>query len=174
MIRESKRSILLRITNYFLLITGFLAATIFVTPAFAQATTPTVDPGTIPDDAVNAIAQDMFCPVCESTPLDVCGTQACHQWRELIRQLLAEGQTEEQIKAYFVEQYGDRVLAEPPARGFNWLVYVIPPFAFVVGAFFVFRVMRSWRAATPAMSADMPTVDDEYVQRLEEELEKRA
>ncbi len=49
------------------------------------------------DNEVNQIASKLYCPVCENIPLDVCGTTACAQWRELIRQKLAEGWTEEQI-----------------------------------------------------------------------------
>jgi cytochrome c-type biogenesis protein CcmH len=52
----------------------------------------------ISDDEVNAIAKQLFCPVCENTPLDVCETQACKQWRELIRLKLSEGWTEPEIK----------------------------------------------------------------------------
>jgi len=33
-------------------------------------------------DEVNSIAENMFCPVCENIPLDVCGTEACEMWRE--------------------------------------------------------------------------------------------
>jgi cytochrome c-type biogenesis protein CcmH len=67
-----------------------------------------VDPGTISDDEVNAIAKQLYCPVCENIPLDVCGTQACAQWRELIRGKLAAGWGEDEIKEYFVLQYGGK------------------------------------------------------------------
>lgn len=142
-------------------------------PAFAQAPTPA-----IPDDEVNAIAKDMFCPVCESVPLDVCPTQACAQWRELIRQRLAEGWTEKQIKDYFVQQYGDRVLAEPPRTGLNWFVYVIPPVIVLAGVLIVVRVLQSWKmqtaqAAAQAAPPALEALDDDYVRRLEEELKQR-
>ena len=48
---------------------------------FAQDTFPT-------DDDVNKIARQLYCPVCESTPLDVCPTEACRQWRDVIRTML--------------------------------------------------------------------------------------
>src|SRR5512146_1912611 len=95
--------------------------------ASAQGPTPT-------DDEVNRIAHQLYCPVCENTPLDVCPTEACRQWRDLIRQQLSEGWSEDQIKQYFVEQYGVRVLSEPPRTGLNWLVYVLPPLAIIAGA----------------------------------------
>ena len=126
------------------------------------------------DDEVNAIAKQLYCPVCENVPLDVCPTQACAQWREIIRQKLAEGWTEDQIKQYFVDQYGDRVLAAPPARGLNWLVYILPPAVLILGAFILFRAVRGWRQ--PPMTEEplsSAAPEDPYIVRLEEELKKR-
>jgi cytochrome c-type biogenesis protein CcmH len=140
-----------------------------VPSAFAQ------DISAISDNEVNAIARQMFCPVCENTPLDVCPTQACAQWRELIRQKLAAGWSEQEIKDYFVEQYGARVLGAPPAEGFNWLVYLVPPIAILAGVYILLRALRSWKqpAAAPLTSPQAPAVEDEYTRRLEEELRKR-
>ncbi len=128
------------------------------------------------DDEVNAIAKQLYCPVCENIPLDVCPTQACAQWRDLIREKLAEGWTEDEIKTYFVAQYGDRVLATPPASGLNWLVYVIPPLAIVGGIYILYRALRTWQqpqadeAVEVQIEADQ---EDEYVARIEEELNQR-
>lgn len=130
------------------------------------------------DDDVNAVAQELYCPVCENIPLDVCGTQACAQWRELIREKLQEGWTKEQIKQYFVDSYGDRVLAEPPKRGINWLAYLIPPILFIVGVFLLYNGFRSWKRKAAVVQSQgisvesMPEIDDEYVKRIEEELYK--
>lgn len=132
-------------------------------------------PGSITDNQVNAIARQLYCPVCENIPLDVCGTQACAQWRELIRDKLSQGWTETQIKQYFVDQYGVRVLGVPPAQGLNWLVYILPPVAIVVGIFIIFTALRAWRrnAPMPVRPDSSPPPADEYVARLEEELNKR-
>ena len=127
------------------------------------------------DDEVNAIAKQMFCPVCENTPLDVCPTQACAQWRELIREKLAEGWSEEEIKDYFVEQYGARVLGAPPAQGLNWLVYLIPPIAIIGGIYILYRAMSSWKQSSQTAITTQPAqpLKDEYLAQLEEELRKR-
>jgi cytochrome c-type biogenesis protein CcmH len=133
------------------------------------------DPSTPTDDQVNAIAKQLYCPVCENIPLDVCGTQACAQWRDLIRQKLSEGWSEAQIKQYFVDQYGDRVLATPPARGLNWLVYIVPPLAILAGIYILYRAFQSWKQPAPARLPDAapPAQADDYAMRLEEELRKR-
>ena len=138
----------------------------------AQQSTP---PG-VTDDQVNAVAKQLYCPVCENIPLDVCPTTACAQWRALIREKLGQGWSEDQIKDYFVAQYGDRVLAVPPARGLNWLVYLIPPIAIIAGAIILYRAMRAWRQPpTIPAETDQPTPrpDDPYAARLEEELRRR-
>ncbi len=141
--------------------------------ALAQEPQPTPS-----DDAVNAIAKELFCPVCENTPLDVCPTEACKQWRALIRQQLAEGKTKDEIQRYFVVQYGARVLSEPPREGLNWLIYVVPPVLFVIGAGILFSVFRSWKKplpeiAQPEADTPQPGGDDNYIKSLEAELRKR-
>lgn len=159
-----------RITFYVLLL---LTLTFAATTVFAQ--------DEITDDEVNAIAKQLYCPVCENTPLDVCPTEACRQWRELIRLQLSQGMTEAEIKQYFVDNYGGRVLAEPPRTGLNWLVYIIPPVMIVAGAFILFRSFREWtkpRAVETGAGGDDeaegPSLEkDDYVTRLEEELKKR-
>jgi len=135
----------------------------------AQAPTPT-------DDEVNRIAKQLFCPVCESTPLDVCPTEACRQWRDLIRTMLAEGKSEAEIKQYFVEQYGARVLAEPPNR---LVSYLVPAVAILLGVLLLARGFQMWLKPSP--TADEAPVDvkpdapvtDPYVARLEEEIKKQ-
>jgi cytochrome c-type biogenesis protein CcmH len=155
---------ILSILSFALLLTVLLSSV-----ALAQKPTPS-------DDEVNAIAKQLYCPVCENTPLDVCPTEACRQWRELIRKQLADGWTEDQIKQYFVENYGARVLAEPPRTGLNWLVYLLPPAAILTGAFLLFRAMSAWThppAPEQPSAAVQPEEQDEYLARVEEELRKR-
>lgn len=148
----------------------FVLAGLWAGAAKAQAPTPS-------DDQVNAIARQLYCPVCENTPLDVCPTEACRQWRDLIRQQLSEGWTEAQIKQYFVANYGARVLAEPPRSGLNWLIYILPPAFILLGAYLLFRGFRNWiklsKAETTAGGSEAESAEDEYVAKLEEELRKR-
>ncbi len=126
------------------------------------------------DDEVNVIAKGLYCPVCENVPLDVCGTQACAQWRATIRELLGEGRSAEEIKQYFANQYGDRVLAEPPARGLNIVFWLLPPLAVMGGAFFLWRYLRRSAAAQAAtVTTGAAGSDDEYVARLERLLDQR-
>jgi cytochrome c-type biogenesis protein CcmH len=158
--------------NLIILIT--LMISLIPVSTLAQTEVPT-------DDEVNAIAKQLFCPVCENIPLDACGTAACEQWRGIIRDKLAEGWTEQQIKNYFVEQYGDRVLAEPPAKGFNWVVYLVPGIIFLVGVYSFYRGFQNWRGVAASgkprsqeRSFRTKKPSDKYISLVEEELRKRS
>jgi cytochrome c-type biogenesis protein CcmH len=123
------------------------------------------------DNDVNTVALELYCPVCENIPLDVCPTQACAQWRELIRQKLALGWNKNQIKQYFVDTYGDRVLAAPPRRGLHWLVYVLPPMIILVGAYILVKTLRHQKT-TFTVDDSPSSQDDEYLRRVDEEVKK--
>ena len=148
---------------------AFLLAILFTSVSFAQDSTPPTD------DEVNAIASKLYCPVCESTPLDVCPTDACKDWRELIRTMLSEGKTEAEILKHFEAQYGARVLAEPPKKGFYWLIYLLPPAIILLGAVILFRSMKEWTKPKDdlAITDETAPATDDYVARLEEELKKQ-
>ena len=148
---------------------------IIVFPVFAQEGGDAVT-----DDEVNEVAREVYCPVCESTPLDVCQTKACADWRELIRTQLSEGKSQEEIFDYFATQYGDRVLATPRAQGLNLIVWIVPLVALLVGAFIFSRYLRSLRLASAEGNTAIPDdpdntsqpTKDDYAARIEEELKK--
>jgi cytochrome c-type biogenesis protein CcmH len=161
---------------------AILLVALFVIAGVASAQEST---GNVTDDEVNAIAKELYCPVCESTPLDVCATQACADWRDVIRTKLAEGQTEEEIKAYFELQYGARALAEPPRQGFTLAIWILPVLAVIVGGLVFARYIRGLRTAPVetgpnTIQTDFPdqnalkekaeTESDTYRERVEREL----
>ncbi|GAP14008.1 uncharacterized protein LARV_01768 [Longilinea arvoryzae] len=135
------------------------------------------DPQPPTDDQVNAVAKELYCPVCENIPLDVCPTPACAQWRDLIRLKLSQGWSADEIRNYFAEQYGDRVLAAPPVRGFNWVFYVLLGVLLVLALLVYASVMRKIRSKTSAIEKKLPLepngTRDEYLERIEEELQRR-
>ena len=70
------------------------------------------------------------------------------------------------------------MLAEPPRQGLNWLAYIVPPAAFLIGAYLLYRGFQNWHQPLPAdlhdIVADDLNEEDEYISRLEEELQERG
>jgi cytochrome c-type biogenesis protein CcmH len=154
---------------------AFAAGLVLVLPVSAQQPTPS-------DNQVNTVAHELYCPVCENIPLDVCPTQACAQWRDLIRQKLAAGWSKQQIENYFAAQYGERVLAVPPMqRSFNQLLPGLIAAGILSALGLVAWVLRGslkvGRRARPVEDTPpgkLPGVDEEYLRRIEEDLRRRA
>lgn len=163
---------------------GILIAFMIAVAAVAWlAASPARAQGPNLDDEVNRIAKGLYCPVCPNTPLDVCSTQACVQWRALIKEKLQKGETEQQIRDYFVAQYGEQVLGAPPPQGFNWLAYILPAAGIVLGATVAWFTVRQWLAQsqTPrspagrtggAAPVETPAIPKEYADRIEKDLKE--
>ena len=135
----------------------------------------------VSDDEVNEIARELYCPVCENTPLDVCPTQACEDWRAEIRAQLSQGKSKGEIHQYFVDRYGAKVLSTPPQEGFNLIVWVLPVAAVIFGAIFFGRYLKSLQegkksdagidgAQTTAPVPPPASAEDKYLSQVEKEV----
>jgi cytochrome c-type biogenesis protein CcmH len=123
---------------------------------------------------VNRVAKQLYCPVCPNTPLDVCETKACEDWRAQIRDQLSKGWTDQQIIDYFVTQYGQRVLAEPQRKGFTSLVWFLPLIVVLVGIGIVYEILRNWRKQKTRPVHAVPTLEvpEAVRQRIEREIQE--
>ncbi len=130
------------------------------------------------DNDVNRVAKQLYCPVCPNTPLDVCETKACQDWRAQIRDQLTAGWTDEQVIAYFVQQYGERVLAEPRRNGFTSFVWLLPALSIAIGLVVLAQILRGWKTKRPvstlAQSGQPSTIAPEVLERLEKELRENS
>jgi cytochrome c-type biogenesis protein CcmH len=130
-----------------------LVSLLFTGSAAAQDGTPPAR--AVTDDDVNRVARQLYCPVCENIPLDVCPTQACAQWRATIREKLVAGWGDQQILDYFSAQYGERVLARPSTNGLTALIWLIPPVLLLAGGVIVWR----FRHRSPPQPQPRPTTN---------------
>lgn len=96
------------------------------------------------DDRARAIAGELMCPVCEGQTVAESEALLAEQMRTLIKQKLAQGQTREEILAYFVDRYGESILAAPPKRGFNLIAWAGPFVILFLGAVFAANTLRRW------------------------------
>jgi len=141
--------------------------------ASVSAQEPTPAPARRPSaDDVNRVARQLYCPVCENEPLDVCQTPACVQWKAQIAQYLAEGKSDEEIVQIFVDRFGLRVkanvLADTPILWIGPLVVAILGGAFAL--MLIRRMTRQGRAAQTSPPATGTPGGDEYAMRVERDL----
>jgi cytochrome c-type biogenesis protein CcmH len=85
------------------------------------------------DDRVNEIAHLLMCPVCQGQSVAESNSNLAQDMRQIIRKQLEEGKSKEEVIAYFVNRYGETILASPPPRGVNWLLWMLPGLAIIFG-----------------------------------------
>lgn len=155
-----------------------VALGLFLAPTlYAQESTPTpTAPTNVSADEVNAVASELWCPLCSGVRLDACELKACEQMRDVIAIKLSEGENTDSIRDYFVAQYGPQVLGEPPWDRF-WLAWVLPFVVLAIGGYFLWNTMRRMvrkPASVAATSTSTPATapEDEYSRKLAEELKR--
>jgi cytochrome c-type biogenesis protein CcmH/NrfF len=123
-------------------------------PTRFEANAPTDDP--VLEAQVRKLARQLRCPTCQALSIADSPSELAREMEGVIRMRLQEGMTPEQVRASFVNSYGEWVLLSPDPTGFNLLVYVLPFAVLLLGAGIVTRGMRKWLAqpAVEGLEAD--------------------
>ena len=111
------------------------------------------------ESVAQGIDKSLMCPICPSETIDQSQTEIAEQMRRTVRERLAEGESRDEVLRFFVERYGEGILAAPPKSGFNLLAWLVPPLALLIGGGALALVLRAMRrehhlaAETPSTSA---------------------
>jgi len=137
--------------------------------AFAQA-----DEIAHPDPAVEKrlkdLSEELRCLVCQNETIAASQAPLALDLRNQIRSMIREGKSDDEIRAYLVDRYGDFLLYNPPLKA-NTLLLWLGPFALlIVGGVVVVRIARTRRAAQPA--TDVPPERQREINALLEQGER--
>jgi cytochrome c-type biogenesis protein CcmH len=116
-----------------------------------------------PAERVDRISAELRCPVCQGLSVQDSPSETARSMRALVAQRVAEGRTDDEIRAEFRQSYGDWILLSPPLLSPNGLVWLAPLVAIALGAALAWRRARA-PASVPVIAG--PTDDD--VRRLRE------
>jgi cytochrome c-type biogenesis protein CcmH len=120
------------------------------------------------DRQTREVAGALMCPICQNLSAADSPAELAEEMRQVVRAKLAAGESREQILAYFVDRYGEEVLIDPPKRGFNLFIWVVPPLLLIGFGVVLWRTVRRWRARVPAEApaTDAPIDRGRYAERL--------
>ena len=147
-----------------ILLVALLAIMVPVTPAYALSS--------------KDIQKELMCQCGCTMIVDVCDCDTANQIRAKITEFMDQGQGKDQILAYFVGQYGEKMLASPPKKGFNLVAWILPFAAVAVGGISLFFILRAWARKGKIGNEETVTLlqpvsaqeSEEYHRRLKEEL----
>jgi cytochrome c-type biogenesis protein CcmH len=146
----------------FALAVPFLIAMSFIAPAMA------VEPDEILADPVmesraREISQELRCVVCQNQVIDDSDAPLARDMRILVRERIVAGDTDEEVKAYLVDRYGNFVLMRPPLNNETILLWFGPLLA-LAAAFAGFAIYM--RRAGASVAADPEKLSEDETERL--------
>ena len=121
---------------------------------------PTTAADSLIEERTRRLAAQLRCPVCQGLSLQDSPSELSLQMRDVVRGQVAAGKSDAEVKAFFVARYGEWILMEPPARGFNLLVYALPLIWLGVGVAVLTVMVRRWTRAAPPDAATLPAEGD--------------
>ena len=130
-----------------LLLLGALLLIPVALAACARDAGPSAAQGQDVEAVAQGIDKSLMCPICPSETIDQSQTEIAEQMRRSVREQLAEGRSRDEVLQFFVERYGDDVLAAPPKSGFNLLAWLVPPLALLLGGGALALTLRAMRQA---------------------------
>ncbi len=139
------------------------------------------------DQRAHQLSQQLMCPVCDGQTLDQSQAQISEDMKAVVREKLETGETNQEIRTYFVERYGELVLAAPTTSGFSLVAWAMPLLIFLAGVLVVINAMRRMRSKPATLAANVsPSSDDvpepesdeddltEYLKRVDAEIASYA
>lgn len=94
------------------------------------------------DRHTRLIAEQLRCLVCQGQSVADSNSGLADDMRAIIREKLAQGWSDEQIREYFVARYGDYVLYQPPLETSTWVLWFGPLVLLGVGLTVLYRHLR--------------------------------
>ncbi len=138
-----------------------LVVALIVGSGILSGSTPT------PEQRASVIESDLRCPSCEDLSVAQSSAPTAVTVRATVTQMVAEGQTDQQIERYLVSRYGGSIVLDPPVHGVTLVVWLLPVLGGLVAVAGLAVVMVRRRTVGPdpddaldRPSADGPTVDE--------------
>ena len=128
---------------------------------FAKDAVPLADDPAI-EQRLIIISEEMRCLVCQNESLAGSRSDLANDLRREIRNLIKEGKTDDQIRSFMVERYGDFVLYRPPVKPITWFLWIGPFVILLAGiiGLMVYLRRRNQRVPSTKLSeADNRRID---------------
>ena len=101
------------------------------------------------EERARVVSEELRCLVCQNQSIDASDAQLARDLRVLVRERIAAGDSDDQVREFLVARYGEFVLLKPRAHGVGLMLWVLPPALLLIAGLGLFLAVRR-RAAVPA------------------------
>jgi len=131
-------------------IAGVVLALHLFTGAVQAADTPPADANRELEAQGQRVAQELRCLVCQNQTIADSNAELARDLRREVRQMLARGSSEKEVREFMVARYGDFVLYRPPVKATTVALWAGPFLLLFVGLWMARRILLSRRRAAAA------------------------
>ena len=114
-----------------------------------------------------ALSEELRCLVCQNQSIEASNAQLAKDLRLLVRERITAGDSDDAIKAFLVERYGEFVLLKPRAHGVGLMLWVLPPALLLIAGLGLFLVVR--RRAVAPVAAGLSADEEAALKALSQE-----
>lgn len=122
------------------------------------------------ENRIREIAHMLRCPTCQAMSVKESDAGLSLNMKQRIRELLAEGKSEEEILQFFVDRYGEWILRSPKKEGFSLLLWTLPGLIILVTVLLTLQYLRK-KSLSSAGVDTRPLTEDEKRQ-IEDDLKQ--
>jgi cytochrome c-type biogenesis protein CcmH len=97
------------------------------------------------------ISEGLRCLVCQNESIDASDADLAHEIRVLVRQRLVAGDSDDQVRQFLVDRYGEFVLLKPVFAPHTLMLWIAAPTLLVIGGLVLFVAARRRRPAASAV-----------------------
>ncbi|MGB0128962.1 MAG: cytochrome c-type biogenesis protein [Rhodocyclaceae bacterium] len=134
-------------------------------PAAFAADAPPAAADPALEQRVTRLGEELRCLVCQNQTISDSHADLAVDLKNQIREKLQAGASDEEVKEYMVERYGDFVLYRPPVKATTWVLWFGPFLLLLTGVAVLFVKLRS-RARRVAATADISEADSKRARAL--------
>lgn len=120
----------------------------------AAAAAPAVLGDPADDARARALEMEIRCVQCENEPIAQSTAEIAVDMRALVRERIAAGDSDAEIRGFFRDRYGDFVLFRPPFDARTWLLWAAPVLLLLAGFAAIFAMIRRGGAEGPALEPE--------------------
>jgi cytochrome c-type biogenesis protein CcmH len=135
-----------------------LAVALVAMAPLAMSAAPGSDP--LLDEHVNRLTAELRCLVCQNQSIADSQAELAMQLKREVRQQLAGGASDDQVRDFMVQRYGDFVLYRPPVNKATFLLWAAPVVLLLLGGSLLLLHWRERRAAfQDGVDSELPSMD---------------
>ena len=133
---------------------AFLLAVLLAAPAAMAVQPDEIMPDPALEARARALSSELRCLVCQNQSIDDSDASLAKDIRLLIRERIAKGESNAQVRDFLVSRYGDFILLKPPFKRETLLLWLSAPLTLTLGGLAIALAARRPRTPTPTLSAE--------------------